>query len=120
MNPKPDERRADVLKAPVQPTRIAIPETLRPGEGFGCRICPAVGGSQPNVSKHLILVEKTGLQDSRQEGTMTFCWVKATRAFGILDLVDGLLRRSFGGASPGSPARRGRSPPGVDPAEGVG
>ncbi len=93
MDPKANQWRAEVLKALAQPTRIAILETLRPGEECVCRICPAVGGSQPNVSKHLTLMKKAGILDSRQDGTMTFYWVKDPRVFEILDLVDQLLRR---------------------------
>ncbi len=92
-NPKALAWRAEVLKAIAQPTRIAILETLRQGEECVCRICPAVGGNQPNVSKHLSVMKRAGILDSRQEGTMTFYWVKDTRVYEILDLVDQMIRR---------------------------
>jgi DNA-binding transcriptional ArsR family regulator len=85
--------RAEILKAVAQPTRLAILEFLRAGEECVCRICPALGGNQPNISKHLALMKKAGVLDSRQEGTMTFYWVKDTRVYEILDLVDEMIRR---------------------------
>lgn len=92
-DPKALAWRAEILKALAQPTRLAILEFLRPGEECVCRIFPAVGGNQPNVSKHLALMKKAGVLDARQEGTMTFYWVKDTRVFEILDLVDEMMRR---------------------------
>ena len=92
-DPKGLSWRAEILKAMAQPTRLAILEFLRPGEECVCRIFPAIGGNQPNVSKHLNLMKRAGVLDSRQEGTMTFYWIKDTRVFEILDLVDEMIRR---------------------------
>jgi ArsR family transcriptional regulator len=86
-------RRAEVLKAIAHPARIAILEILRRGEECVCRICPALEGSQPNTSKHLALMKNAGVLDSRQEGTMTFYWVRDTRVYEMLDLVDQMIRR---------------------------
>ena len=85
--------RAEILKAMAQPTRLAILEFLRKGEECVCRICPALGGNQPNISKHLSVMKKAGILDSRQEGTMTFYWIKDTRVFEILALADEMIRR---------------------------
>jgi ArsR family transcriptional regulator len=86
-------RRAELLKAVAHPTRIAILEILRPGEECVCRICPALEGSQPNTSKHLGVLKKAGILESRQEGTMTFYRVVDTRVYEILDLADQMLKR---------------------------
>ncbi len=75
------------------PTRVAILEILRRGEECVCRIFPALGSSQPNVSKHLAILKKAGILDSRQEGTMTFYWVVDTRVYEILELADEMIRR---------------------------
>ncbi len=87
------KRNAEILKALGHPTRIAILEILRRGEGCVCRIFPALGSSQPNVSKHLAILKKAGILDSRQEGTMTFYWVVDTRVYEILELVEEMIRR---------------------------
>jgi len=91
------KRNAEILKAMGHPTRIAILEILRRGEECVCRICPALESSQPNVSKHLAILKKAGILDSRQEGTMTFYWVKDTRVYEILELVDEMIRRESRG-----------------------
>lgn len=86
-------RRADILRALGHPSRIAILEILRRGEECVCRICPQLEGTQPNTSKHLAVLKKAGILDSRQDGTMTFYWVVDTRVYEILDLVDEMIRR---------------------------
>lgn len=86
-------RRAEILKALGHPSRIAILEILRRGEECVCRICPQLDGTQPNTSKHLAVLKKAGILDSRQEGTMTFYWVVDTRVYEILELADEMIRR---------------------------
>lgn len=87
------KREAEILKAVGHPARIAILEILRRGEECVCRICPKLDGTQPNTSKHLAVLKKAGIIDSRQEGTMTFYWVADTRVYEILELASEMLRR---------------------------
>ena len=86
-------RPAEILKALGHPSRIAILEILRRGEECVCRICPQLDGSQPNTSKHLAVLKRAGILDSRQEGTMTFYWVVDTRVYEILELAAEMVRR---------------------------
>ncbi len=87
------DRKAEILKALGHPARIAILEILRRGEECVCRICPQLEGTQPNTSKHLAVLKKAGILDSRQDGTMTFYWVVDTRVYEILELAGEMLRR---------------------------
>lgn len=87
------KREAEILKALGHPARIAILEILRRGEECVCRICPKLDGTQPNTSKHLAVLKKAGIIDSRQEGTMTFYWVVDTRVYEILELASEMVRR---------------------------
>lgn len=84
---------AEMVKALAHPTRIEILRLLKPGEECVCRILPAVGGSQPNTSKHLAVLRREGILETRQQGTMTFYRVKDTRVYEILDLAAQMLRR---------------------------
>lgn len=86
------ERQAGKLKAVAHPTRIEILEILRAGEECVCRIYPAVPGSQPNTSKHLAVMKKAGIVDSRQEGQMTFYWVKDENIYKILEFAREMVR----------------------------
>jgi len=83
-------RRAEVLKALAHPTRVAILEILRPGEECVCRIWPRLGSTQPNTSKHLAILKRAGILETRQEGTMTFYRVRDPRVYELLELVDAL------------------------------
>ena len=93
MRPEDMARQVDVLKGIAHPTRVEILEILRRGEECVCRIYPAVPGSQPNTSKHLALMKRAGILDSRQEGTMTFYWVKDTRVYEVLELAAQMVQR---------------------------
>lgn len=86
-------RKAEILKALGHPTRVAILEILRRGEECVCRISPQLDGTQPNTSRHLAVLKKAGILDSRQEGTMTFYWVVDTRVYEILELAGEMVRR---------------------------
>lgn len=88
-----EHRNAEILKALGHPTRIAILKILRRGEECVCRICPQLEGTQPNTSKHLAVLRRAGILESRQEGTMTFYWVVDTRVYEILELADEMVRR---------------------------
>lgn len=88
-----NDRKAEILKAVGHPVRIAILEILRRGEECVCRIRPRLDTTQPNTSKHLAVLKKAGVIDSRQEGTMTFYWVVDTRVYEILELASEMMRR---------------------------
>ena len=61
-------RIAEVLKAMADPTRLKILHSLHHGERCVSEILENVGGSQANVSKHLSVLKRAGLVDSRREG----------------------------------------------------
>lgn len=86
------EIEADFLKALAQPMRLKILEVLKDGEKCVCKIYPAVGGEQSNISRHLILMKKAGILNSRKEGLMVFYSVRNPRIFEVLELVKELLR----------------------------
>lgn len=86
------ERQAEKLKAVAHPTRIGILEILQGGEECVCRIFPAVPGSQPNTSKHLAVMKKAGIVESRQEGQMTFYWVQDESIYKILEFAREMVR----------------------------
>jgi len=57
-----------VMKALRDPNRIKIIKMLQHGELCVCEIQAALGVAQPTVSKHLKILESTGLLDSRKDG----------------------------------------------------
>jgi len=65
-------RIAEVLKAMADPTRLKILHSLHQGERCVSDILGIVGGSQANVSKHLSVLKRAGLVDSRRDGLNVF------------------------------------------------
>ena len=65
-------RIAEVLKAMADPTRLKILHSLNNGERCVSDILQIVGGSQANVSKHLSVLKRAGLVDSRRDGLNVF------------------------------------------------
>jgi len=86
------EIEADFLKALAQPMRLKILEVLKDGEKCVCKIYPAVGGEQSNISRHLIFMKKAGILNCRKEGLMVFYSVRNPRVFEVLGLIKDLLR----------------------------
>ena len=65
-------RIAEVLKAMADPTRLKILHSIHNGERCVSDILAVVGGSQANVSKHLSVLKRAGLVDSRRDGLNVF------------------------------------------------
>ncbi len=65
-------RIAEVFKAMADPTRLKVLHTLHEGELCVSAILDLVGGSQANVSKHLAVLKRAGLVDSRRDGLNVF------------------------------------------------
>ncbi len=86
------EIEADFLKTLAQPMRLKILDVLKDGEKCVCKIYPAVGGEQSNISRHLTLMKKAGILNCRKEGLMVFYSVRNPKVFEILRLVKDLLR----------------------------
>jgi DNA-binding transcriptional ArsR family regulator len=88
-------RIAERLKALADPTRLKILHSLEEGELTVTEILEQVGGSQANVSKHLGLMRRVGVLESRREGVNVFYRVIDPAAFAVCRSVcDALERRA--------------------------
>ena len=76
-------RIADVLKAMADPTRLKILHCLHDGELCVSSILDDVGGSQANVSKHLSVLRRAGLVDSRRQGLKVYYRIVDDGVFSI-------------------------------------
>jgi len=94
-----DERaiqlKAEVLKALAQPTRLKILELLRQGERCICEIVPAINGEQSNISRHISMMQKSGLIATRKDGVKVMVRVKEPEVFEIIDRVGVFLRKQI-------------------------
>ncbi len=77
------QRIAEVLKAMADPTRLKILHSLQQGERCVSDILEVVGGSQANVSKHLSVLKRAGLVESRRNGLNVFYEISDEGVFTI-------------------------------------
>ena len=75
------------FKVLAEPLRLAILKALHARERTVSELAVAVGTSQPNVSKHLRLLEGAGMVARRQEGTTVHCRIADPTVLRLCDLV---------------------------------
>lgn len=83
----------DFYKAMAHPTRLQILEILKPGERCVCEIFPALDLEQSNISRHLSIMKKAGLLQSRKVGLNVHYRVSDPRIFELLDLSKDIIRK---------------------------
>lgn len=91
--------RAEILKALAQPTRLKIIELLRDGERCVCEIFPAIAEEQSNTSRHLNIMQNSGILARRKEGIKILYRVKHPEALEIADLASAILKKEISGKS---------------------
>ena len=88
----PDEKvlefKARLFKVVSDPNRLKILEILRNGDNCQCEIIPLIGQSQPTVSRHLRLLEESGLISSSKDGTKIFYAVVDKHVYKMIDAID--------------------------------
>jgi ArsR family transcriptional regulator len=95
MNERILELKAEVLKTLAQPTRLKILELLRNGEKCICEIVPALNGEQSNISRHISLMQKSHLVNTRKDGVKVMVKVRDPKIFEILDRVGSILKNQM-------------------------
>lgn len=89
------EKRAEILKAISQPTRLKILELLHDGERCVCEMLPLLKEEQANISKHLALLRQAGIVDARKEGVWSYYKIRNKEVFDIIDRVDRIVRKEM-------------------------
>lgn len=82
---------ADRFKILSEPLRLRILHSLQSGEKSVGDLTDEIGASQPNVSKHLKLLQMSGIVHRRQEGNIVFYSIADDSIFTLCDLVCGSL-----------------------------
>jgi len=70
-----------------EPIRIRILQELQGGERNVSDLVEAVRSTQPNVSKHLRILQETGFVGRRQEGNSVFYSIADPTVFTLCDVV---------------------------------
>ncbi len=70
-----------------EPLRIRLIQALQAGEKSVTELVAAVGSTQPNVSKHLRILQEAGIVGRRQEGNLVYCFIADDSVFDLCDAV---------------------------------
>ena len=82
------EFKSRLFKVVSDPNRLKILEILRNGDRCQCEIIPLIEQSQPTVSRHLKLLEESGLIHSSKDGTKIFYSIVDPHIFKMIDAID--------------------------------
>lgn len=80
------------FKVMSEPLRLRILQELQAGEMSVMEITEAVESSQPNVSKHLKMLQEGGLVLRRQEGNTVYYAIADESVFQLCDVVCSSVR----------------------------
>ena len=78
---------AERFRVLAEPLRLRILQLLRSGEKNISELTALLGTTQPNVSKHVRILQEAGLLGRRQAGNATYCFVSDDSVFELCDVV---------------------------------
>jgi len=84
--------KADIFQAIAHPIRLAVVEFLSQGEQCVCDIAEHVGAKRSNVSRHLALMLKAGVLESRKDGLRVLYSLRTPCILNFLSCVSDVLR----------------------------
>ncbi len=83
------------FKVLSEPLRLHILQYLESGESSVTAVTRAVDSTQPNVSKHLKMLQDEGLVAKRQDGNTVYYRIADETVFELCDVVCGSLKEKF-------------------------
>jgi DNA-binding transcriptional ArsR family regulator len=83
---------ASRFRAMGEPLRLRILQQLELGERSVSTLATSVLATQPNVSKHLKILQEAGLVKRRQQGTSAFYSIADEMVFELCDMICSRLR----------------------------
>lgn len=87
MNQVMIEEVAEFFKVLSEPVRLSLLLELKENERTVSELAVSAGTSNANVSKHLMMMRKSGLLDRRKEGNQVFYCLKSQRVFEVCDCI---------------------------------
>jgi DNA-binding transcriptional ArsR family regulator len=72
--------------------RLRMLQVLQEGEKSVTELAEAVGTTQPNVSKHLKVLQEAGMVGRRQAGNTVYCFIADPTVFALCEVVCSSLR----------------------------
>ena len=86
------ELKAEIVQAAAHPIRLAIIDFLVDGEQCVCDIVEHVGAQRSNVSRHLSVMLRAGVVESRKEGLKVMYSLKTPCIVKFLGCVEEALK----------------------------
>ena len=83
------------FKVLAEPLRLQMLHHLENGESSVNSLTIAVCSTQPNVSKHLKILQEEGLVAKRQDGNTVYYKIADQTVFELCDVVCGSLKAKF-------------------------
>lgn len=83
------------FKVLSEPLRLQILQHLQKGESSVSTITQAVNSTQPNISKHLKILQDEDLVARRQDGNTVYYRIADESVFALCDVVCGSLKQRF-------------------------
>jgi ArsR family transcriptional regulator len=87
LSPAAIEMVASRFRVLGEPVRIRIIQELQSGEKSVSDLVTAIGSTQPNISKHVRILQDAGFVARRHEGTGVFCSITDESVLGVCDAV---------------------------------
>jgi ArsR family transcriptional regulator len=97
-HPLPDdlvELIAERFRALSEPTRIKLLDRLREGEATVLELTALTATTQQNVSKHLGVLQRSGIVARRKEGNFAYYRIVDATVFSLCESVCGSLREQI-------------------------
>lgn len=93
LTPEALELVAARFKVLAEPIRLSILQFLQDGEMSVSSITEAVSSTQPNISKHLKMLQDAGIVSRRQVGNNVYYSIADETIFELCDVVCSSLRK---------------------------
>ena len=87
LSPQAIDRIAARFRILGEPLRIRIIQALESGEKNVSQLVEAVGSTQPNVSKHLRILQESGVVGRRQDGNLAYYAIADPSVIELCDAV---------------------------------
>ena len=84
---------ADRFRALSEPTRIKLLDRLREGEASVLELTELIGTTQQNVSKHLRVLQQSGIVARRKQGNYAYYRILDESVYALCEAVCGSLQR---------------------------
>src|ERR1700722_1732254 len=89
------EMAAAAFRAPGAPLGLRLIQELEAGEQSVSALAERIESTQPNVSKHLKILQEAGLLNRRQQGTNAYYAIADTMVFELCEMICARLRESL-------------------------